>query len=279
MLRRLQLTSIATVMVAALLVVAIVASSESTATSTASPVGWRRVFTDNFTKPVALGRFPRVVNGAWGHSYTNGLRDTSGNGTYEPSRVVSQQRGILNIHVHTAGGLHMVAAAIPTIRGAHGSEGGLLYGRYSIRLRADAVPGYKLGVLLWPDNEIWPGSGELDFPEVDLRSWVHGYVHPMGGGPQVQFYTKTLLRRWHTYTIIWLPDVISYWVDGHCIGVDRHQVPSTPMHLVIQAETQTQGGTPPSNASGNVQVNWLTIDTPACNASMSTSGSRAGCLK
>ncbi len=277
--RRLPLTSIACALFVALLLAGVATWSGPGATSATGATGWRRVFTDNFTKSVPLGRFPRVVSTAWGRSYANGLRDTSGNGTYEPSRVVSQRNGILNIHVHTAGGLHMVAAAIPTIHGAHGSEGGLLYGRYSIRLRADAVAGYKLGVLLWPDNEVWPGSGELDFPEVDLRSWVHGYVHPMGGGPQVQFYTKTLLRQWHTYTIIWLPDVITYWIDGHRIGVDRHQVPSTPMHLVIQSETQTQGGAPPSSASGNVQVNWLTIDTPACNAAMSTAASRAGCLK
>ena len=57
-------------------------------------------------------------------------------------------------------------------------------------------------------------------------------------------------------------DVNSMWVDlsdGRTIGVSRTRVPDTPMHLIIQAETYTDGTIPPPRAAGNFQIDWLAV--------------------
>jgi len=113
------------------------------------------VFADDFSHPVPLGQFPDAVATRW-FAYSGGAKDTSKNGTYVPSRTVSIANGILNVHLHTEHGVHMVAALLPVVSGAHGRNGGLLYGRYIIRIRADDIDGFKASMLLWPDSEIWP---------------------------------------------------------------------------------------------------------------------------
>jgi hypothetical protein len=242
--------------------------------------GWRRVFADNFTKPVPLGRFPATVAAKWGKSYPDGWKDTSKQGRYEPTKVVSIGHGVMNLFLHTQDGIHMVAAVLPTIPGAHGTYGGLLYGRYVIRLRADSVPGYKLAILLWPDSGKWPTDGEIDFPEANLDGPILGFVHHQGGttpNDQIEFPTTSTLGQWHTATITWLPTGISFQLDDRVIGTAVARLPDTPMHMILQAETSI-GGPPTTNApAGNIQVDWLTIDTPSCNPSMSIVPRAAAC--
>ena len=262
------------------------ASAPSAANPSGQPMppnelpGWHRVFSDNFEQTVPLGQFPAAVAAKWGRSYPDGLKDTSKQGTYEPTKVVSIGDGVLNIHVHTADGIHMVAALLPTIPGAQGSYGGLLYGRYSLRLRADPASGYKLSVLLWPDSEKWPKDGEIDFPETALGTPIIGFVHHQNGRSavdQVGFYTDQTLTRWHTATITWLPTGITFQLDGNVIGTAYARIPNTPMHMIIQAETRLRGGVMTPTEASNIQIDWLTIATPACNRSMSVDPTTAAC--
>ena len=46
-----------------------------------------------------------------------------------PSEVVSIANGVMNPHLHTKHGVHMVAALVPTSPGVPGKQGSLLYGR------------------------------------------------------------------------------------------------------------------------------------------------------
>src|SRR5450631_2715752 len=106
-----------------------------------SASGWRRVFADDFTQDVPVGSFPSAVSASW-FAYRDGLKDSGRHGTYMPSKVVSIANGTMGLHLHTELGVHEVAAVLPIIKGAHGRDGGLLYGRYMIRMRADVIPGY-----------------------------------------------------------------------------------------------------------------------------------------
>lgn len=241
--------------------------------------GWHQVFSDNFAGSVPLGRFPAAVAPQWGRSYANGWRDTTKHGVYMPTRVVSIADGMMRIHVHTEHRVHMVAAVVPTIRGSHSGGGGLLYGRYVIRMRADAVAGYKVAVLLWPDNGRWPASGEIDFPETEFRRTVFAWVHHQGavsGVDQTGFRTRTSLSGWHTLALTWLKNRVTFQIDGRVIGTTRVRIPSTPMHFVIQTETNP-GSPPPSSASGNLEIDWIAVYTPACNRAMSIAPRRAAC--
>ena len=228
--------------------------------------GWHQVFADNFAENVPLGSFPSAVASTWGNSYQDGWKDTTGGGTYMPSRVVSIANGVMNLHLHTENGVHMVAAPVPTIPGASGSEGGMLYGRYVMRFRANAVPGYKTAWLLWPDSEVWPQDGEIDFPEGNLNGTIGGFVHHQGatsGADQAAFSTNTTYTGWHTATISWLPSGVTFQLDGRTIGTETNGVPGTPMHLVLQTETSTIGAGPSASAAGNVQIDWISVYAPA----------------
>jgi beta-glucanase (GH16 family) len=228
--------------------------------------GWQQVFADDFTQNVPLGSFPSAVAGTWGASYADGLKDTSQNGTYMPTKVVSIGNGVMNINLHTESGVHMVAAVIPAIPGATGSDGGMLYGRYVLRFRADAVAGYKFATLLWPDSGIWPGDGEIDFPEANLTSTIWGVVHYQSGvsaTDQALYNSGVTPNGWHTATITWLPSGLTFQLDGTVVGSTTTRIPNTPMHLVLQAETWTSGGAPSNTAAGNIQIDWLTVYKPA----------------
>jgi hypothetical protein len=228
--------------------------------------GWHQVFVDDFTKKVPLGRFPSAVAHAWGDSYPDGWPDTSRNGVYMPSKVVSISNSVMNLRLHTENGIHMVAAPVPTIPAAPGSEGGLLYGRYVVRFRADAVPGYKTAWLLWPDPKNWPEDGEIDFPEGDLSGDIGGFVHYQGGtsgSDQAAFDTDATYTRWHTATITWLPSRVTFQLDGTTLGTVTSRIPNTPMHWVIQTETSIGAAPPASSAAANVQIDWVAVYTPA----------------
>jgi len=241
-------------------------SSAGVAMPTGDIPGWHQVFADNFNENVPVGSFPSAVASTWGNSYPDGWLDTSKNGTYMPSKVVSIADGMMNLYLHTEAGVHMVAAAVPTIPGATGSDGGQLYGRYVMRFRADAVPGYKVAMLLWPDSNLWPADGEIDFPEANLTSTIWGAVHYQNGtaaSDSVVFDTGTTPGAWHVATVTWLASGITFQLDGRTVYTSTTRVPDTPMHLVIQAETWTSGPAPADSANGKVQIDWLTVYRPA----------------
>jgi hypothetical protein len=228
--------------------------------------GWHQVFADNFSQNVPVGSFPSAVASTWGNSYPDGWLDTSKNGTYMPTKVVSISGGMMNLYLHTEAGVHMVAAAVPTIPGATGSDGGLLYGRYVMRFRADAVPGYKLAMLLWPDSNVWPADGEIDFPESDLTGNIFGVLHYQGGTSATDegvVFTGVAPGGWHVAALSWLPSGVTFQLDGRTVYTSTTRVPDTPMHLVIQTETATSGPAPSDSANGKVQINWLTVYRPA----------------
>ncbi|RKH74550.1 carbohydrate binding domain-containing protein [Corallococcus aberystwythensis] len=225
--------------------------------------GWRQVFTDDFTTNVPVGQFPAAVSSKWG-VYLDGWKDTSKNGTYSPSKVVSIQNGVLNKYLHTENGVHRVAAVLPKIPGANAS-GGLPAGRYAVRFKADAVPGYKVAWLLWPDSEVWPRDGEIDFPEGDLDGTISGFMHRQNGtsgGDQDAASSSARFTSWHTAIIEWSPGRCRFILDGAVILDKTSRVPSTPMHWVLQTETDLSGTPPGNSAAGNVQIDWVAVWVP-----------------
>jgi beta-glucanase (GH16 family) len=225
--------------------------------------GWRQVFADDFNQNVPLGQFPAAVSSQW--TGYNGSKDTSGNGTYDPSQVVSIHNGIMDLYLHTENGVHLVAAPQPIIPGATGSDGGMVYGMYEVRFRADPVPGYKAAWLLWPDSNNWP-DGEIDFPEGNLNANFDGFMHHVGD-PEAQdaFTTTDTFDNWQTATIEWTPSSLTFLLDGQVIGTSTSQVdiPDTAMHWVLQTETQLDGGAPSDSAAGHVDIDWVVIYAPA----------------
>jgi hypothetical protein len=232
--------------------------------------GWTQVFAEDFTTDAALGSFtntssdsttlsaPSAYASKW-TSYPNNWKDTSKNGTYDAAKTLSVSNGNLDIFLHSENGVHFVAAPMPVLPV-------MTYGRYSVRFQADAVPGYKTAWLLWPDSEIWPADGEIDFPEGDLSGTdsIHGFMHfASASGGQDAFDSGAKYSGWHVATIDWTPGKVVYYLDGKVIGTSTTMVPSRPMHWVLQTESQLSGGAPADSSAGHVRIDWVTAYTYA----------------
>jgi hypothetical protein len=223
--------------------------------------GWRQIFTEDFTTPIALGSFPgSAYKDKWAVR-GDGLRDTSGHGQYYPSMVLSVAHGMLDIHLHTQNNIHMAAALTPKLTGA-ASNKGQLYGRYVVRFRADGIVGYKTAWLLWPDDGRWPSGGEIDFPEGDLNKTIHGFVHHMNAtstSDQDWFFTRVRFGSWHTAVTEWSPGKVTFILDGRTIGTTLVGIPNAPMHWNLQTETATDNVAPNNADAGDVQIDWVSI--------------------
>jgi hypothetical protein len=212
--------------------------------------GWTQIFKEDFNQPAPLGAFLTTYTKTFG-AYPAGWKDTSGNGTYNPDKTLSVKDGNLDIYLHSIGGTHYVSAPTPKLPT-------MLYGRYTIRFKSDPIEGYKTAWLLWPDDEKWPLHGEIDFPEGNLNQTINAYAHWANSqGGQDPFETTTSYTTWHTATTEWTPSKIVFTLDGKIIGTSTKDVPNTPMHWVIQTETQLNGGPPQNATQGHVQIAWV----------------------
>jgi beta-glucanase (GH16 family) len=216
---------------------------------------WHPLVREDFSQDIAVGDFPGDAYADDWTVYPDGWGDTSGVGTYAPSRVLSTEGGILRFDLHSDGKDFLGAALLAA------ETNGQRFGRYSIRWRADPVTGYGLAFLLWPDSGHWPNDGEIDFPEGALDGTIKAYAHyASGDGGQDQFDTGTTMQDWHTSVIEWTPDAITFHLDGRFVGRSTTDVPQIPMHLVLQAGTAGDDE-PPRDARGAIEVDWVHVDS------------------
>jgi hypothetical protein len=222
-------------------------ASSGTAAPAADLPGWHLTLSQDFTTDAALGSFSRTYPGWSGY---DGGKDTSRNGTYDSASVVSVQNGVVDEYLHPSGGGARVAALTPPMSGQ-------TYGRYSVRFRADQVPGYKIAWLLWPTSENW-SQGELDFPEADLDGSIAGFSHTIGSPSSNAWAmdTNATMDSWHTATLEWSPGQLTYTLDGKSwTSTNTRGIPTDPMRWVLQTETSLGGDVP--TAGAHVYVDWV----------------------
>jgi beta-glucanase (GH16 family) len=237
--------------------------------------GWSRALTSSFDEATPLGAWPGPIAAKDWRSRQAGATDSSGRGTYDSSKTVSEGGGLLDVwihsavdgapHVHNPDGRRYTAAPIPTM-------GHTLGARISMCMRADVVPGYKIAFLLWPDEGPGNFHGEIDFPEARLldhaspTAFMHYAPKPSSGKDQDAYETGVSLQDWHVYTTEWNPiapdPYVKFFLDGALIGHSTEHVPTRPMQLVLQIETFLAGQELPPPAQGHVQIDWVTIDLP-----------------
>jgi beta-glucanase (GH16 family) len=213
------------------------------------------VLREDFTDDVAVGSFADSAYGQKWTVYPDGWEDTSGLGTYAPSRVLSVEDGALTFDLRAEDGEYLGAALTA------GHTYGRQFGRFSIRWRADPVPGFGLAFLLWPDSERWPDDGEIDFPEGWLDGSITATAHhadPTGG--RDRFDTGVSMTDWHVTTVEWTPSTVTFSLDERVVGTSTTDVPQNPMHVVLQAGTNGSGTPPPDDARGRIQVDWVQVD-------------------
>jgi hypothetical protein len=232
--------------------------------------GWRQVFAEDFSHgDVPVGEFPGAAYRAkWSAGYADGTPDTAGQVSggksgYYPTRVLSVRNGVLDWFLHSENGISMGAAPAPVI--ANTSTGphrpnSQLYGRYSVRFKADSLRGFKTAWLMWPDSGIWPRDGELDYPEGDLAGPFFGAVHRSGSSHNIYDVVPShaMFTSWHTATTEWIPGRVTFLLDGKRLGTLTTRTPIKPMHYILQTESCLTGCPLPGTA-GHVQVAWVAV--------------------
>lgn len=258
-----------TMVSSALLTAAIVAISYVTITyvignSEKMPVGdlagWRQTGFQDFSTPAATGEVGTVY-GQDMRGYS-GFPDSSGNGLYMPNSVLSVDNGKLIYFLHAEEGSAKVASVIPF------GYSGQKYGRYSVRFRYDALPGYKIAFLLWPTSNQW-ADGEVDWPEGDLDGRLYGASAIKGSSsngavkfdPSERVYTPAGPNEWHIATIEWTPGSVKWFWDGGLVGQTTvpSGVPDRPMRWTLQAETSDRShqAFPEETTQGNLEIDWV----------------------
>ncbi len=254
--------------------------------------GWRQVFTDDFTRPAALGSWGSecdhlrtvytglasaalgAANTQW-RSYPQCFSDTYQKRPYRADQVLSVHDGVLDFHLHKVDGQPAGANPSPIIKNGSQYQ---LYGRYAARFRvtnASQLSDYYAAWLLWPQTENWngsgPGDGEIDFPEGSLNGAVGGFNHCLYNNSYNCASANTggvNFSDWHTYVIEWTPEAIRFFLDGRKIPLtlgddrvvdeytDHANIPNVPMRWQLQTETNGPGT---SNAEGHLEVDWVAV--------------------
>ncbi|MGK5110465.1 glycoside hydrolase family 16 protein [Geodermatophilus sp. CPCC 205506] len=225
--------------------------------------GWDLVLAEDFDADAALGEFVDVYPG-WAEY--DGARDTSRDlgrreshqGVYNSYVTTTVQDGVVDVRVHTDDGTPQVMALTPPPNEQWAND--QLHGRYSVRFRADEVPGYKIAWLLWPSSDDW-SEGELDFPEGSLGQEIVGNAHDVTGNPSVNRFsigTDVTMEDWHTATIEWAPGRVTFLLDDRSwTTTDPEAIPVDPMRWVLQIETELSAEAPPADAEGHVEIDWV----------------------
>jgi beta-glucanase (GH16 family) len=116
------------------------------------------------------------------------------------------------------------------------------YGRWVFRFRMRKGVGVGMDVALRPS-----GSGTVvDWAEESSDKGGKRRIETATlhyGGTRVHARVRANFTRWHTMTLSWKPGRITVKLDGRRWANFRNHIPSSPMHMVMQTNTGTNGFT------------------------------------
>jgi glycosyl hydrolase family 16 len=128
-------------------------------------------------------------------------------------------------HRGVADGTHVTGGHLDLVGGLYGGRdqgAGVIsrlaqtYGRWEARFRADPGNGYSATAFLWPVHMGDPEYAEIDFAEILSGNRRSGglFIHHGQEDRQVQRTTRADFTKWHTVGVDWLPDHVTFWMDG-----------------------------------------------------------------
>ena len=137
------------------------------------------------------------------------------------------------------------------------------YGAFFVRSR-ETVAGPDSVALLWPTNDQWP-------PEIDINEagesptqelWFVHYNQPQD---QVIGHVSINVTHWHTWGVIWTPQLITFTVDGRVWGTvsATSEIPIVPMELGLQSQSWCGiAGQPCPSSASTYQIDWVAVFQP-----------------
>lgn len=264
-------------------------TAASVAMPATEPVGFTRVWSEDFMTPVALGGITPLGWDAGGdagrmpvgHPYrgrikayvdNQGYAGDQGNGRYYSSKVLSMHNnapganGVLDhwVHYETVDGVSRMLGGwtVPDI--PFGED--YTFGRWVIRIRADPAQ-HIGGAHLTISRNNWPADGERDFPEGQFNeSPVKGYNH-FAQTPDtfelIPGLPGTTWNEWHVHIIEAIPGRTRYFTDGVLVKESTDRVPTgSHQYVTFQSGISAQVGTLPApGTQSHVQIDWATAAT------------------
>lgn len=264
-----------------------------------SPLGWQRLYNEDFCTAAPVGSFRSEPSGDWRleagnpyaaslRSYPDGWGTTNDYSVNYASRTVDvvptllDARGVFRLSAQ--GGevsgrrQGMAGSFFPVIHPEAAddrAQTSQVYGRYSVRFRTQGgyrrsvtdglprdleEPRYGTAFLLWPSNDQWP-EGEVNFPESDWGDHIRGYVHTIGD-PEVNAEEFALPE---TTDDGWHTATIE-WIPGrldfYLDGRRVRQVTHNVPTTPMRWGFQSGGskGVVSPDLRGTLLVDWVTID-------------------
>ncbi|WP_067472593.1 glycoside hydrolase family 16 protein [Actinomadura hibisca] len=152
------------------------------------------------------------------------------------------------------------------------------YGRWEVRMRADAGRGYSAVALLWPEHFGKPEKAEINFAEVidPTRKTTGLFVHQGPDGEQTGRDVRADFTRWRTVALDWLPGGLAFSIDGRKVWhyTGKLLPKQTTMGLALQMDQTCDRG--PAHCRDRstpdkvtMEVDWVRIYRPPANGTSS----------
>jgi hypothetical protein len=168
------------------------------------------------------GKAPNEASKTWG---TPILADDFGGTQLDASKWQVYEAPDAATHRGVAAGTHVSGGKLMLVGGLYdGRDQGAgvisrlaqTYGRWEARIRSDPGAGYSATAFLWPVHMGDPEYAEIDFAEILSANRHSGglFIHHGKDDQQVQRTTRADFTKWHTVAVDWLPDHVTFWMDG-----------------------------------------------------------------
>lgn len=218
--------------------------------------GWRQIFTDDFNNS--------KLGDNWG-AYS-GTPGGDPNSHWEQSHVaVTDSQLVLEGYQEDGQWVTGGVSNWPVTQ---------TYGKWELRVRADASVNTTFHFLLWPQADQWPP--EIDFLENfgGSRTGASGFLHYVdssasNGRGKTERTVTADFTQWQTVGVEWLPGKVTYTLNGAPWGtVTGDNVPDQPMWMGLQAQASgcvaaDQASNPSCADDGvtraDVQIDWVSI--------------------
>jgi licheninase len=138
------------------------------------------------------------------------------------------------------------------------------YGRWEVRLKAEAGAGYTPVALLWPTSQGEEGGySEVDFAEIVDPARKGGGIFVHSGQGRARRVLRADFTQWHTVAVDRLPGRLTFWLDGRKVWDYRgsHVPDAGKMGLALQNDVVCEprcrdSGTP---RTVSMYVDWVKI--------------------
>jgi beta-glucanase (GH16 family) len=189
----------------------------------------------NFSHRVFYQQFRHSLKA---HTWTlyDGVPTCCKDSRWAPSHVVSKH-GALRIQTYKDAryGGNWVSGGVSMARMVNQT-----YGRWVVRFRMKKGVGVGMDVALRPSGSgtvvdwIEESSDKGGARRIETATLHYGHT-------RVHARVRANFTKWHTMTLSWKPGRITVKLDGRRWANFRHNVPSAPMHMVMQTNTGTNG--------------------------------------